>query len=180
MQSPLSNLYTSFIERVKLVAPEIRFISQDTGQLEFYESTPPVSFPCLLVDIADLQFEEHMNSMQIAQVEIKARLALLNHSNPSNLSPTQVRELALKDYELEHMLGNGLHRWTPPHDELGTLSRTSSATEKREDNIRVRVLTFSCAIQYDGTYIAPTELPIEFASSVPHPEEIDNENSIPQ
>jgi hypothetical protein len=62
-----------------------------------------------------------------------------------------VRELGLKHYEIEHQLGNLLHNWQPPHDELGALTRIATATEKRDDNIRVRVITFSIAMQYDAT-----------------------------
>jgi hypothetical protein len=166
MQSPLSKLYISVIDRFKAVLPSIRFITQDLGQLEFYDSKPPVSWPCALIDVGELVFEEALNNMQIANATITVRLALTTYSDVSSLSTDQVRELGLKFYELEHEVCAALHNWQPPHDELGVLVRTASNTEKRDDNIRVRQITFSITMQYDSTNIAPTTLPMNINTTI--------------
>lgn len=167
LQSPISKLYTAVLDRIKAAAPGIRFITQDLGQLEFYDTKPPVSWPCVLIDVGDLNFEDGSHNFQIANASITLRLALTTYSDVSSLTSDQVRELGLEFYELEHKLGNVLHNWQPPHDELGALVRTATATEKREDNIRVRQITFTTTLQYDGDALAPTETPIQFNFQIP-------------
>lgn len=161
LQSPISKLYNAVLDRIKSAVPGIRFINQDLGQLEFYDTKPPVSWPCVLIDVGELNFEEHLHNMQIATANIIIRLALTTYSDVSSLTTDQVRELGLKFFELEHELCNVLHNWQPPHDELGALVRTATATEKRDDNIRVRQITFTTSLQYDAEALAPTETPLD-------------------
>lgn len=161
LQSPLSKLYTSLIDRIKTKTPGIKFISQDLGQLEFYDDRPPVTFPCLLIDVGELNFTDAGNGMQIALTNITLRLALATYSDVSSLTSDQIRALGLQFYELEHQLCSDLHNWTPPHDELGALVRAATNTEKRDDNIRVRQITFSTSLQYDADTIDPTVTPME-------------------
>lgn len=161
LQSPFSKLYTATMQRITDVMPDIKFISQDLGQLDFYDERPPVTFPCALIDISEAAYEDAANDMQLVNANVTIRLAHATYSDVSNLPNAQVRELGLKYYETEHQLGNGLHNWQPPHDELGVLTRTATATEKRDDNIRVRVMTFSTCMQYDATLITPTPTPME-------------------
>ncbi len=161
LQSPFGKLYTSIMERITEAMPAIKFISQDLGQLDFYDDKPPVTWPCVLIDITEASFEEYLNDLQTVNANVTIRLAHTTYSDISNLSNTQVRELGLKHYELEHELCSYLHNWQPPHDELGVLTRIATATEKRDDNIRVRMITFSTCMQYDATLITPTPTPME-------------------
>jgi len=148
------------MDKIKIVAPNMRYISQDLGQLEFYDDKPPVSWPLSLIDIGEATFEEYLHNLQTVNVNVTIRIAHCTYSDVSNLPNTQVRELALTFYELEHAIGNALHNWTPPHDELGALTRISTSTEKRDDNIRVRVLTFNVSMQYDSEAISMRTIPL--------------------
>jgi hypothetical protein len=163
MNSPFAKLYTALITAIQATMPAIRYVSQDYGQLEFYDNTPPVSWPCVLLDVGDATFSDASHNMQLVNATVTLRLAHASYSDISSLPPAQVRELGLKHYELEHELCNILHNWQPPHDELGALTRIATATEKRDDNIRVRTITFSTSMQYDSTSTAvstPTPLVI--------------------
>lgn len=166
MNSPISKLYTAILDRIKIKVPAIRYISQDLGQLEFYDDKPPVSWPCVLIDVGDLNYEDASCGLQLATANITIRLALTTYSDVSSLTTAQVRELGLQFYELEHELSNILHNWQPPHDELGAIVRTASATEKRDDNIRVRQITFSTSLQYDSHSLAPSPTPIQFLTTI--------------
>jgi hypothetical protein len=161
LQSPISKLYTAILNRIKTNAIGIRFISQDLGQLEFYDNKPNVSFPCVLIDVGELNFEEGLHNLQIATATITLRLALTTYSDVSSLTTAEVRGKGLEYYELEHRLCNLLHNWRPEHDEIGAIIRTATATEKRDDNIRVRQITFSTSLQYDADALAPTETPLQ-------------------
>jgi hypothetical protein len=167
LQSPFANLYTAIMQRINTAMPAIKFISQDLGQLDLYDERPPVSWPCVLIDIGDAAFEDAGNNLQLATANVTLRLSHTTYSDISNLPNAQVRELGLKYYELEHELCSYLHGWQPvdaqgnEYDELGELCRVATATEKRDDNIRVRLITFSVAMQYDTTLINPTATPMQ-------------------
>lgn len=163
--SPVANLYTATLDKIKSAAPSIRYINQDLGQLDFYDDKPPVSWPCALVDVGELTYNDAIHGMQIAAVNITIRLGLLSYSDTSSLATDQLRALGLQYYQLEHELGNALHKWQPAFDEIGTLVRVSVSTEKRDDNVRVRVLTFTCTLQYDGDALAPTITPLEIIAN---------------
>jgi hypothetical protein len=94
------------------------------------------------------------------------RIALDTYSDSSNLAPASVRDQALKYYELEHTLGNALHQWQPPHDELGHLARVAASTEKRDDNIRIRQLSYTCAIEYDTTPVMMEPVDLEINAEI--------------
>lgn len=162
MNNPSTLLYTAIMQRLEQAVPAIRFISQDLGQLDFYDERPPVSWPCVLIDINDLQFENASRNVQIATATVTLRIAHTAYSDVSNLPNSQIRELGLKHLELEHRIGSALHGWQPPHESIGTLMRIAIATAKRDDNIRERVLSFSIAMQYNAELIAPTPIPLEF------------------
>ena len=58
--SPFSNLYLNAVARITDKAPLIRYVEQDLGQMEHYPEggRPPVSFPCALIDIEEISFDE--------------------------------------------------------------------------------------------------------------------------
>jgi hypothetical protein len=165
-QSPLSKLYLAIQAHIKNNVPEIRFISQDLGQLEFYDDKPPVSYPCVLVDVGELLYEDASHNMQIASASVTLRLALASYSDVSNLAPAQVQNKALEFYDIENKLSSTLHNWQPANEFLGAMYRTATSTEKRDDNIRVRQITFSTSIQFNGDEIIPTPTPLQFLSTI--------------
>lgn len=169
-QSPLSKLYLAIVAHIQTHIPEIRFISQDLGQLEFYEDKPPVSYPCVLIDVGELLYEDASHDMQIATASVTLRLALASYSDVSNLAPALVQSKAMEFYDIENKLSGALHNWQPANEFLGTMYRTVTSTEKRDDNIRVRHITFSTSIQFNGTDIIPTPMPLQF---LPPMEEIE-------
>jgi hypothetical protein len=156
-QSPLSKLYLAIVAFIETNVPEIRFISQDLGQLEFYDDKPPVSYPCVLIDVGELLYEDASHNMQIASASVTLRLALASYSDVSNLPNAQVRNKALEFYNIEHKLSSALHNWQPAEEMLGAMYRTATSTEKRDDNIRVRTIVFTTSIQYNG-HIAQTTI----------------------
>lgn len=141
--SPFGTLFTAIQDRIKLQVPEIRFIEQDLGQLEF--ERPPVVYPCALIDFTDWTFEDAGENLQFAQGSINIRLAFEAFSTTHNITPDTFKNKALHYYDLEWKLYKSLQGWKP--EKYGYLLRTAAATEPREDNLRVRVLQFSCGFE---------------------------------
>ena len=166
MQSPLSKLYLAIVAHIETNVPEIRFISQDLGQLEFYDDKPPVSYPCVLIDVGELAYENMGQNMQIATASVTLRLALASYSDVSNLPNAQVRNKALEFYDIENKLSTLLHNWQPANEFLGAMYRTATSTEKRDDNIRVRNIVFATSIQFNGDDIIPTPTDLQFVPTM--------------
>ncbi|SEW02096.1 hypothetical protein SAMN05428988_1328 [Chitinophaga sp. YR573] len=158
--SPNANLFESLIQRIEIEVPEIRYIDQDLGQLENYDKRPAVAFPCMLIDIDEFKYSDVAGSNhQIGEGLIQFRLGLVQYSNSNNIAPTNVRANALRYYELENKVYVALHSWAPVG--FSRLSRRVNVTEKRDDDIRVRLSKYY--ISYTDTSAAPVR------TTVPRP-----------
>lgn len=152
--SPFAAIYDKVVTRFKNKLPEvIRYVEQDLGQLEFYDSRPPVAFPCVLVDFDNFRCTDMSGKSQMVEGDVIFRLALDTWSSGSSLDSQDVRAYALKYFEIEHRIFQTFHGWAPNFEDVrgngkraqikcGRLTRSSAATEKREDNIRVREIRF--------------------------------------
>lgn len=151
MSSPFATIYEAILTQVKTTVPEIREIEQDLGQLENYETRPPVSFPCLLIDMGQFNFDDMGGrNQQHADGQIVLRLADLAWSNSNSLTPAKIRAQALRFYEIEQKLHVALHGWR--NTGFSKLLRRSSVPEQRNDtNIRVRIITYATSFEDDTT-----------------------------
>jgi hypothetical protein len=141
LQSPFANLYESVMARIKEKVPAIKYIDQDMGQLENYGLRPAVGFPCLLIDTDEFEFSEQGNdSRQLGDGFIIIRMGVPAWSSSSGFTPAAIREKALQYYEIENEIFKALHRWSP--DGFNRLLRRKVRTEKRDDEIRVRIIAF--------------------------------------
>lgn len=155
--SPEANLLKGSMELVKTV-PEIRFISQDIGQLENYEMRPSVSWPCCLIDIEDGRFSDAGDQLiQLAEKVVSFRLGMVKYSDVNNLAPDAIVEQALQYLETENKLYVALHGKSVPG--FGKFMRILDATEKRDDDIRVRIIKFAVSYTDDSAKPVRTKVP---------------------
>lgn len=147
--SPEANLLKGTIKLINDEVPEIRYISQDIGQLENYEIRPSVSWPCTLIDIEDGVFSDTADqNIQIAQKIVSIRLGLVKYSDVNNLSPEAVKDAGLQYLELEHKIYSKLHGKAVQG--FGKFIRIADGTEKRDDDIRVRFVKFGVVYTDDS------------------------------
>ena len=139
MDNPFGDLLIQIQERLKNIAPQIREVSEDKGQLEAYDVRPAVSFPCGLIDF-DFNFNDIGQNIQIGAGMVIFRLAFPPFSSASSLMPVPVREKALAYSDYEMLVYQALHGWRP--NGFAPLSRRSAKTEKRMDTLRVREIAF--------------------------------------
>lgn len=161
--SPFANLYLKLVDRLTAEVPELRYIDQDYGQLENYTLRPPVSFPCLLIEMGDFDFEDlGGTNMQTASGLLLMRLAGEAWSASNNLSTGQIMEKALEYYDLEQKIYVALHGWRA--EGFSRLLRRKAVKEQRDDtNVRVRVLAYEWGFQDD------TASPVKVAIARPEP-----------
>lgn len=149
MNSPFATLIIAIMERLKSEVPELRWIDQDLGQLEM-EGRPSVGFPCLLIDFGGWKYETIGENIQDASGFVILRLAVDAWSNTNSLTHAKWREQGLSFYDLEWKIYKALQGWKPPHSEereYGYMLRTNTDREEREDNLRVRSMSFSCSYE---------------------------------
>lgn len=158
MNSSFANLYLNTIERLAAEAALLRYIEQDLGQMEHYPEggRPPVSFPCVLIDIEDTAFDEMGEQCQLGEGILQVRICQPTYSASNNLAPEEVRKTALNYYETEQQVHEALHGWAK--DNFSKLVRVSAKTEKRNDEYRVRVLRYRFGMEDYST--APTKITI--------------------
>jgi hypothetical protein len=156
--SPFANLYLKIVSRLEAEVPELKFIDQDLGQLENYEIRPAVEFPCALIDVDDFDFTDAGNfTTQIGNGLLVIRLGVGAWSPSNNLAPNDVRLKALNYYEIEQKIHVALHGWS--NDGFAKLRRKKAKKEERNDNIRVRVISYAVTIQDETTKPTRTSLP---------------------
>lgn len=165
-----SQLLVAIQQRLKEKVPELRYIAEDLGQLEFYDpdagERPPVSWPCALIDFTNATYDDMGGGegMQWATDSIQIRIGFDPYSTANNLVTTEVSGKALRYYELEMAIHQALHGW----DGGGlcqSMSRRTAITEKRNDPYRVRVVSFSTSFMDDSAIPAKSQVsrpPLDF------------------
>ena len=163
MLSPNANLFLAIQKKIESLVDTneekyFRYVAQEMGQMENHNgnSRPPVSWPCVLIDIDGFTYENMGLNAQTGKGTVTLRLGFPPYSDNSNLAPDTYKEKALYYYDLEQILYTNLQGWVPtiPDQEeelqmadiFGHLMRKSSSTEQRNDFIRVRILDFALSI----------------------------------
>ena len=168
MNAPFANIFLSIQNRIKTNAPAIKHIDQDLGQLK--NTRPPVSWPCVLIDFEDFNFEDLSENVQLSNGTVVIRLGFAPHSNTSAITPTPFAELALNYYDIEWQLHQLMQGWRPLNN-VGRLCRISATTQKRNDTYRVREIRYSIAFEDYSTKrvqaFAPASLVVEEQITVP-------------
>ena len=150
--SPMAKLYLHVLNRLKEKVPELRFIDQDLGQLEHYELRPPVDYPFCLIDLEQFQYTDiGGNCAQEAVGMVNLRIGLVKYTESNNLVPDNIRPNALRYYEVEQKVHEALQGWEG--NGFSRLLRRSTATEMRNDDIRVREIKYAVSFQ-DNTAAA--------------------------
>lgn len=152
MTSLFAQLFLLLQTHIKLKVPEIRYTDLDLGQLEYYETRPAVSFPCVLIDFPSAQYSDHSFNTQWGNFSISCRLGFSPFSSANSLAPDLSKEKALQFYEIENKLYVALQTFDAGGI-IQPMTRISIATEKREDPYRVREMIFTTATEDDSAKI---------------------------
>lgn len=145
MDAILANVFLTIQTRLA-TSPDLKFIDQDLGQLEIDElgdKMSPVAFPCALFDSIDIKYSDASEGLQLGEAILEVRLALTAYSAATHYYNNPSHKLnALEYYNVEHRVNKLLHDWSDD-TYFNPLSRISAHTERRKDNVRVRVLRYS-------------------------------------
>jgi hypothetical protein len=156
MQSLFAQLFLAIQEQIKAAVPEVRYIDQDLGQLDYYEDRPAVSWPCAFIDFPAAQYQDESQEVQWAAVNVSIRIGFSPFSSANSLSPDISKENALQFYEVENKLFKALQGFDA-NGCIQPLTRISAHTEKRQDPFRVRELLFTTATEDDTAQVSDTK-----------------------
>lgn len=118
----------------KLVAsvPALKYVDQDWGQMDFY-ATPPVKFPCALIDIQDAQYTNAGELIQHGSATVVVRLFDIKLSNSSQAAPATQKENAKKIWQLIEDVNKALHGQNFLQQGFASPNRVSLRRTKRND-----------------------------------------------
>jgi len=150
MDSPFGQLFLAVQERIRTLN-FVRHIDQDLGQLDFYDTVPPVTWPCILIDIDEFEFDERGDNSEMGVGAVVIRLGYPPLSSTSTTVPDTFKNKALQFYNWEYIVHKSLQGWRPIDDIFGALIRKSCATEKREDKLRVRRSVYTIGMDDNST-----------------------------
>lgn len=127
-------IFLKVTEKLKTIEA-LRWIDGDEGQLDYYETRPPVSFPCALVDVELTDCQDQGETIQLVTARVTLRLAFEPLGQTNAAAPVSVQSKALEKWDTVDAVFSALQGWSD--SEVAEFSRRSQTTEKRDDNIRV-------------------------------------------
>ncbi len=140
MNSPFAQLFLALQVHIKSTVTSISYVAQDTGQLAV-KGRPPVTFPCVLIDIDKFSFSNLGEGVQTANGEVLLKLGFAPISPTAHNTPNEYKEMAINYYDLEWALHKALHGWCA-NDSFGSMIRVSADTQCRTDGYRVREIRY--------------------------------------
>ena len=126
--------------------PLVRFVDFDLGQLN--ETTPPVSYPCVLIGFTDTSdFFDYLDKSQRAAQTVELTIAFKRFERTNNLVSAQMREQALTMLDTVEAIHQAVQNTEGPC--YGRLTRTGVNQTQRAD-LRVFTLTYLCSVETEA------------------------------
>lgn len=96
----MTELFVEISNRLQQQVPQLKWIDEDTGQLDNFEGErPSVAFPCALIDVQFPSCDDFAQRYQQCTANIRVRVAFdTTGERTSTKTPQQARELSLHKY----------------------------------------------------------------------------------
>lgn len=157
VQSPNAQTFLAIQTRLKEKVEALKWIDQNFNQLDGYELKPPVLFPCGLIDITGLVFEDMPGGAQKANGRVAITIGTTPFNNSNAATPVSLIEKAIEYYEIEHAVHKALHNWIPVAG-MEKLMRRTMDKQEREDAIRERQIVFEFGYTDTGAVPVKTKI----------------------
>lgn len=133
--------------------PQLKYIDENWGQLDYYSPNMPVQYPCTLIDVQQVQYSNIGKDLtkipqqrQIALVQIKITIANMRLTNTSLQAPRRQKEDAWSIWTLIEMIHQKIHGFSLLPN-VTPLIRTSQNRTLRDDGIQEYEVYYSCEVQ---------------------------------
>ena len=139
------------LEEVLKEVEGVKYVSENTGQLDNYSPNFPSQFPCVLYDIASADFSnigidrnENPVNRQMANYTVDIRVANLKTTNPSAMAPQAQKDTYRYIWDIIEDIHKLIHGKSPEQG-YGPLMRIGLNRVMRDDGVQ------EYAIRYSGT-----------------------------
>lgn len=131
----------------------LKYIDENWGQLDYYSPNAPVQYPCVLIDVQQVQFTNLGKDItkkpvqrQIGQVTIKITVANMRLTNSSMQAPRQQKEEAWAIWSIMEQVHQKLHGVSVLPN-VSALIRSSQNRTLRDDGVQEYEVFYFCEIQ---------------------------------
>mgnify|MGYP000935226070 CR=1 FL=1 len=132
--------------------PELNYVDEDWGQLDYYSPNFPVQWPCVLIDVPNASFSEIGKDRkaipfqrQQAVIEFSFTVANLKLTNTSSQAPLSQKNNGWSIWDLIEDVHKKLQGFRPEGCS-GVLIRTGSVRVKRDDGVQEYTITYNCGL----------------------------------
>lgn len=136
----MKTFLNAVMQRLKEQVSELRYISEDWGQLDYYETMPPVKFPCALVSIDRVNYSVVAKDRRKAVVSVVVRIADAPSVTGNVAAPESYRNRAFAIFDLLEEVDEALNGLSG--DTFNQFSLESIYRDNRQDFIREYNMTF--------------------------------------
>lgn len=135
---------------------ELKYIDEDSGQLDYYSPRFPVKWPCALIDVPSLNFDNVgyersirqsqgiPQNRQMAKGVVSITIANLKLTNSSGKAPQGQKDNVWSIWTVIDKVHDLLHGFKPTGN-TSALIRTAVRRNKRDDGIQEYTLLYSFA-----------------------------------
>lgn len=148
IHSVFSKLLLDLMNQVESTVKDVRMVDRYLGQ-DQTNVRPAILCPAVLIDIESEEYQNMADGSQYVEpATVTVRLCVDNYSASNTKAPQNVREQAMKDFELEKVLVDCIHGWTPDEGYCTSLVRTEASSENRHDiGLRIRTIRFTTSFE---------------------------------
>lgn len=125
----------------------LKYIDTDWGQMDL--QSPPVMYPCVLVDIVQGQFDDETGGFQIGILILSVKVSDLMLSPGSKMASAKQKDNALLIFDYLSEINRLLHGWSGS-DNYGPLTRVSITKSARQDGIKEYVINYKVQFTDDS------------------------------
>jgi hypothetical protein len=134
-------------ERITSELTQFKYVDEDWGQLDYYSPNFPVKFPCVLIDMLQIQWDNAGNKIQQGISQIQIKIADVRLSNSSGNAPVGQKNKSKSFYALTQAIYNCLHGWSSNENHYSALIRMSEQRVQRDDGVKVYKMIFTTQIK---------------------------------
>lgn len=144
----MKHILSAVMQQLREEVPDLQYIAEDWGQLDYYQDTPPVKFPCALISVSSIQFEGQTSGNRHATLTLLIRVADAPAVSGALAAPESYRNRAFAIFDLMDEIGNALYGFGG--DEFNEIEQKTITHYNREDAIREYAMLFETEYAVDS------------------------------
>ena len=126
---------------------DLKYVDEDWGQLDYYSPNYPVKWPCALVDINSIVWNNLGEHKQDGIAQVSIHVATIKLSNTNVKAPTGQKTKSNDIFTLLTKIQKKLHGWAPSDQlSIGPLTRLTTRKIKRDDGVREFEVIYVCQV----------------------------------